>query len=93
MLGSESGEEVARRATEAVIHFFETHASYQSIGVATHGGVLRRLLQYSEAHKLGLQATDQATYPPSIPNGVVFPFTFYPDSKKLIFNGVTIVSP
>ena len=48
LLGSESGDEVWRRATQAVQKLLKADPSVRVLAVASHGGVLRRLLQFAE---------------------------------------------
>ena len=82
LLGSESAEQVTSRALRAVRRFFEQN-SYQTIGIATHGGVIRRVIQH---------ALKNGDYPAPIPNGIVYPFS-YSESEtgktNLTFDGIT----
>jgi probable phosphoglycerate mutase len=65
-LGSESAEQVTRRALGAITRVLEANP-YERIGVATHGGVIRRILQHL--------ARDGA-FPAPIHNGVLFPLSY-----------------
>jgi probable phosphoglycerate mutase len=47
LLGSETGDEVWRRATQAILEQFRQDSGVQILGVASHGGVLRRLVQFA----------------------------------------------
>jgi probable phosphoglycerate mutase len=71
-LGSESGEQVHERATAAVQRFCEAHG-FERFGVATHGGVLRRILQYAENH--------DGTFPAPIANSVLYPLGYDPTRR------------
>gem|GEM_PF-327868 len=43
--GGESGLEVRTRATQVIIDFFDEHPEIDRVGIASHRGVIRRLLQ------------------------------------------------
>lgn len=64
MLGSESGEQVVARALAAIRRFVQANG-HRTIAVATHGGVIRRLLQH---------ASEDRAFPAPIANSVLFPF-------------------
>ena len=85
LLGSESAEQVTGRAIRAIRNFFE-NTSFKTIGIATHGGVIRRVIQHT------LLGRD---YPAPIPNGIVYPFTFTEsttDKTNLSFDGITRIT-
>ncbi len=48
LLGSESGDEVWRRATTAITETLLLHPEIKRLAVASHGGVLRRLIQFAQ---------------------------------------------
>ena len=64
--GGESGNHVARRSFEAVERFLLT-TPFHRVGVATHGGVIRRMMQ---------RLLPPGSPPVPIPNGVVYRLTF-----------------
>lgn len=64
-LGAESGEQVVGRIRGAVSAFAAANPELDRIGVATHGGVIRRMIQLAPA---------SWGFPPPIANGVVYPF-------------------
>ncbi len=66
LTGSETGEQVIGRALSAIARFMETR-SYKAIGIATHGGVVRRLIQ---------KAMNDGSFPAPIPNGIIYPLRF-----------------
>lgn len=66
-LGSESGEQVIKRVVESIAQILKANPQFKKLGVATHGGVLRRVIQYSKL---------QPEFPSPIPNGVLYPVTF-----------------
>ncbi len=80
-VGSESGLEVFDRAFAAILEYLKK-SNHSRIAVATHGGVIRRLIQYSQ--KLGGENED---YPAPIPNGIIYPFLVDLEKKSLIFSG------
>jgi probable phosphoglycerate mutase len=80
-VGSESGQQVFQRAIAAIVDYLE-QKSFARIAVATHGGVIRRLIQYS--HKLNAEKED---YPAPIPNGIIYPFFVDLEKKVLLFSG------
>jgi probable phosphoglycerate mutase len=63
-LGSESGEQVRVRALGAIERFLAAHP-FRRVGVATHGGVIRRLIEH---------AWPGQGFPPPVPNGAFYPF-------------------
>lgn len=69
--GGETGEQVFNRAVKALENYFY-HSQLECVGVATHGGVIRRLMQ-------------RWLPPPTpwvpIPNGVLYLCTFNPASQ------------
>ena len=66
--GGETGRQVMERALAALVHFFGKN-DHQRIGVATHGGVIRRVMR----HILG-----ESSEPVPIPNGIVYPVQYDP---------------
>lgn len=81
-VGSERGRGVFERASEAILDFARTQP-FDRIGVATHGGVVRRLIQYSR---------EIEDFPAPIPNGIVYPFRIDPVAVRLVFPGFTPVN-
>ena len=73
-LGSETSERVVQRALYAIEAHLESR-SVERIAVCSHGGVVRRLVQ---------QALPEGDFPPPIVNGVVYPFHFDRQEKRLI---------
>lgn len=71
-LGSESGEQVVTRSLGAVRKFL-TEWNYQRIGVATHGGVIRRIVQ---------TAAGSDRFPPPITNCVLYPVSYRIDDDR-----------
>jgi len=69
----ESGTQIYQRAQAAILHFLQTH-HYKKIGVASHGGVIRRFMQ-------NLLPPGSPTAP--IPNAGVYQILFDPRSKKM----------
>jgi probable phosphoglycerate mutase len=67
--GGETGIAVAERVFGAMENFLRAHPEIERFGVATHGGVIRRIMQRL--------APDDGPVP--IPNGVVYPLTWIPD--------------
>jgi broad specificity phosphatase PhoE len=66
--GGETGRQVMERALAAMVKFFN-EKEYHRIGVATHGGVIRRVMR----HILG-----ESSDPVPIPNGIVYPVQYDP---------------
>lgn len=66
-LGSESGEQVISRVTQAIAETLMQNPGHKKWGISTHGGVVRRIIQFSKTQPL---------YPSPIPNGVIYPVTF-----------------
>jgi broad specificity phosphatase PhoE len=66
-LGSESGEQVLARALGAVREFLRAHG-HARVAVATHGGVIRRVLQHASADR---------AFPPAIVNCTIFPLLWH----------------
>ena len=66
--GGETGRQVMERALAAIVHFFGEQG-FARIGVATHGGVIRRIMR----HILG-----ENSEPVPIPNGIVYPVQYDP---------------
>ncbi len=64
--GGETGRQVLERVLRAMEDFLES-STEDCIGVATHGGVIRRLAR----HLLGENAA-----PVPIPNGILYPLSF-----------------
>lgn len=63
LIDSETGEQVVERSLGAIVRFLESQP-FERIGVASHGGVLRRLIQHSFRGNY---------FPPPIPNGAFYP--------------------
>ena len=85
LLGSESAEQVIARAIRGIRSFFDK-TEFKTIGIATHGGVIRRVIQHAQ------QGRD---YPAPIPNGVIYPFSISElkvGDTSLSFDGVTRIS-
>jgi probable phosphoglycerate mutase len=68
--GGESGAEVMSRVFQSLEHFIQT-TSYVRFGVASHGGVIRRVMQK-------INGESQKKVP--IPNGVVYKLLWNPQS-------------
>ncbi|MGK5088978.1 histidine phosphatase family protein [Bdellovibrionota bacterium FG-2] len=70
LTGSETGEQVIHRALSAIQRFFEAtkDQGFKSIGIATHGGVVRRLIQRATQ-----RTSNDGSFPPPIPNGIIYP--------------------
>lgn len=68
---SETGSQVYQRATETIRGFIHRN-SYNRIGIATHGGVIRRIMQR-------LLPPDSPPVP--IPNGITYQIVYYKDSS------------
>lgn len=60
--GCETGEAVLNRTQQALLEFLATHP-YDTVGVSTHGGVIRKLLH---------RVTGEADFPAPIPNSSLF---------------------
>lgn len=75
-LGSESGDEVVRRAHDSIQAFLLGRDGLERVAVVTHGGVLRRLIQY---------ALREPGFPAPIPNGALYPLLFDPETGGWIF--------
>ncbi len=73
-LGCETGQQVRDRALEALADFCQRHPHLERIGVSTHGGVMRRLVQ----HALGIQEL-----PAPIPNSAIYPLIFEVSPRTL----------
>ncbi len=87
-LGSESIDSLVSRVMgaihEASLRPEMNSATEASLGVSTHGGVLRRLLHWAGG-------IEQIKFP--IPNAVFFRFRYSPIKKKLIFVAETPLKP
>ncbi len=70
--GGETGEAIRTRAFQAMERFLKAQP-FQSIGVASHGGVIRRVMQYLLPKHAG---------PVPIPNGVHYELHFDPESGE-----------
>lgn len=81
-IGSETREEVTKRALNALIRFSSEH-DFTHVGISTHGGIIRYLIQ----HILG-----SGVFPPKIPNGTVFPFILNLESGKLSIDTIISIS-
>lgn len=68
-LGAESGEQVVARISQAIQTFAVKHPGLERIGVASHGGVIRRMIQLAPVSH---------GFPPPIANGVIYPFDCAP---------------
>lgn len=71
-LGSETGGQVLTRALEALFHHLDQNPDHSRIAVATHGGVLRHLIQHGQHGQAAAQGS--IAFPPSVLNGVLYPF-------------------
>jgi probable phosphoglycerate mutase len=78
--GGETGIQVMNRVFEALRHFIESNP-FRKIGVATHGGVIRRVMQK-------LQPPGAPSV--AIPNGVVYEFHYDRQRKEFFIQGVPI---
>lgn len=78
-LGSESGDQVILRAREAIHRFVLANPEFSRIGICSHGGVVRRLIQTGSA---------DGAFPPPTPNGVLYPFEYRIEDGNLRFLGV-----
>jgi len=72
--GGETGIQVIQRVFETMEKFLKAHP-YKSIGVATHGGVIRRVMQ-------NILPPDSPSVP--IPNGVIYKIQY--DHKEMKFS-------
>lgn len=70
--GGESGNQIMSRVFESLQEFIESHP-FQRIGVATHGGVIRRMMQK-------LLPPNSPTVP--IPNGILYEVRYDRDQKE-----------
>lgn len=70
--GGESGRQVTTRVF-AVLEGFLINQSYERVGVATHGGVIRRVMQ---------KVLPPESEPVPIPNGVMYVLEFDIQSRK-----------
>jgi broad specificity phosphatase PhoE len=70
--GGETGNQIMNRAFEALHQFIQVN-SYQKIGVATHGGVIRRIMQK-------LLPPNSPTVP--IPNGIIYEIRFNRENEE-----------
>jgi probable phosphoglycerate mutase len=73
-IGSESAEQVLSRFFAALEEAVASRPPGATIGIATHGGVVRRLLHYGA----GLEVFAQP-----VPNATLFPFRFRPEGRFL----------
>lgn len=64
-LGSESTEQVLTRVFDALRKHIHANPEIQTLGVCTHGGVIRRVIQ---------SALPKNVFPPPTPNTVLYPF-------------------
>jgi probable phosphoglycerate mutase len=74
--GGETGVEVFQRTLAAIQHFFHSHP-FQKVGIASHGGVIRRLMQ-------NVMPPGSPSVP--IPNGVVYQLYFDGHTKQVILD-------
>jgi broad specificity phosphatase PhoE len=65
--GGETGTQIFERVMQSVRGFFERHP-FQRIGIATHGGVIRRIMQ---------RTLPPDSPPVPIPNGVLYELKFH----------------
>ena len=65
--GGETGSQIGHRAFEALKKFSESHP-FQILGVATHGGVIRRIMQ---------KLRPAGAPPVAIPNGVIYKIHYH----------------
>jgi len=70
--GGESGNAIIQRSFGALTKFLTTH-HYERIAVATHGGVIRRIMQ---------KLLPAGSPPVPIPNGVIHPLLFNSEQGK-----------
>jgi broad specificity phosphatase PhoE len=70
--GGEKGWEVVSRSLEALRRFALVNPSFKKIGIATHGGVIRRLIHHIIKHP-GVHVP--------IPNGVIYRVSFEAQSS------------
>jgi broad specificity phosphatase PhoE len=70
--GGEKGWEVVARSLEALRRFAILNPHFKKIGIATHGGVIRRLIHHIIKHP-------EVHVP--IPNGVIYRISFQPQSS------------
>jgi broad specificity phosphatase PhoE len=71
--GGEKGSEVVSRSLGALRAFAEMNPHYKKIGIATHGGVIRRLVHHIIKHP-------EVHVP--IPNGVIYRISFQPRTTE-----------
>jgi broad specificity phosphatase PhoE len=64
--GGETGAQVMRRALDAIRAFLEG-SSFERVGVSTHGGVIRRVMQH---------VRPPGSAPVPIPNGVIYDLSY-----------------
>ncbi|OFZ21730.1 MAG: hypothetical protein A2X94_15700 [Bdellovibrionales bacterium GWB1_55_8] len=69
--GGETGGQVSARAFSAIERFLDLNP-FQRVGIATHGGVIRRMMQ--KVLPLGSE-------PVPIPNGILYRLEFNPNSR------------
>jgi broad specificity phosphatase PhoE len=70
--GGEKGHEVVSRSLDALRRFATLNPHFKKIGIATHGGVIRRLIHHIIKHP-------EVHVP--IPNGVIYRVSFQPQSS------------
>jgi broad specificity phosphatase PhoE len=70
--GGEKGWQVVSRSLDALRRFATTNPHFKKIGIATHGGVIRRLIHHIIKHP-------EVHVP--IPNGVIYRLSFQPESS------------
>jgi probable phosphoglycerate mutase len=74
MLGAETGPQVRDRALAALAEYCLAHPEIERLAVASHGGVVRRLVQWA----LKIEAL-----PAPIPNGAVYPLIIEVSTRAL----------
>jgi broad specificity phosphatase PhoE len=81
--GGEQGFEVVSRSIGALRRFAMKYPHFKKIGIATHGGVIRRLVHHIIKHP-------EVHVP--IPNGVIYRISFHPErsGKKEIWRSLDI---
>ena len=74
MLGAETGPQVRDRALAALADYCLKHPEVERLAVASHGGVVRRLVQWA----LKIEAL-----PAPIPHGAVYPLILEVSTRAL----------
>lgn len=71
--GGETGKEVLTRVIQSLQSFLEENPKFKTLGVASHGGVIRRMMNHLLPPK---------SPPVAIPNGVVYEILYDRSQKK-----------